>query len=94
MANTGGCDGEEVVQLYVRDRAVPCPCQSNNCGPSERIAVKKGEVRQVKLTVHAAEDLSHYDEDSRAFAVEPGQFEIQVGASSRDVRLRGVITVE
>jgi beta-glucosidase len=39
-------------------------------------------------------DLAHYDEARKAFAVEPGEFEIEVGASSRDIRLRSRLSVE
>ena len=46
------------------------------------------------MTLHPKEDLSFYDADAEAFAVAPGPFEIQVGASSQDIRLRHVITVE
>ena len=60
----------------------------------ERIRLTAGEERRVVFTLVPERDLAHYDEARKAFAVEPGEFEIEVGASSRDLRLRTRVSVE
>jgi beta-glucosidase len=91
--NTGDRDGEEVVQLYVRDVQSSLPMPVKQLRGFERIALKKGQGRQVRMMLYAAEDLSYYDVSKKAFAVDPGRFEIQIGTSSQDIRLTQVITV-
>jgi beta-glucosidase len=93
VTNTGSRDGEEVVQLYVRDEASSIPMPVKQLRGFQRIALKKGQGRQVRMALSAGRDLSHYDERAKAFAVEPGGFEIQVGSSSQDIRLRERIIV-
>jgi len=94
VTNTGNCRGEEVVQVYVRDVESSPPMPVKQLRAFQRIAFGPGEVRQIRMTLCTEEDLSSYDAGTKAFAVAPGQFEIQVGASSQDIRLRHVITVE
>jgi beta-glucosidase len=60
----------------------------------ERVALKAGEQKRVRLTLVPERDLAHYDEAAKALAVTPGEVEIEVGASSRDLRLRGRVRVE
>ncbi len=52
---------------------------------------KPGESREVKLML-GYRDLAFFDEATHAWTVEPGAFEVQVGASSRDLRLRQQFT--
>jgi beta-glucosidase len=93
VRNTGGRDGDEVVQLYVRDPASPRATPSRTLRGFERVHLKKGEQRHVRFTLVPADDFAAYDEGRRAFVVEPGGFEIELGASSRDIRLRGKVEV-
>jgi beta-glucosidase len=93
VTNAGSRDGQEVAQLYVREVASSLPRPVKQLRGFARIALKKGEARQVRMTLQAVRDLSHYDEQGRAFAVEPGQFEIQVGGSCQDIQLRQMIVV-
>jgi beta-glucosidase len=94
VKNAGSRDGDEVVQLYVRDLATKRPTPLRELRGFERVGLKAGEQRQVRFALAPERDLAHYDEARKAFAVEPGEFEIEVGASSRDLRLRGRVTVE
>ncbi len=93
VTNAGSRDGEEVVQLYVRDEVSSIPVPVKQLRDFQRIALKQGQGRQVRMTLSAVRDLSHYDEQAKAFTVEPGGFEIQVGSSSQDIRLRERIVV-
>jgi beta-glucosidase len=94
VKNVGGRDGEEVVQLYARDVESPRPVALRQLRGFERLSLKAGEERRVRFTLVPARDLATWDEARKAFAVEPGAFEIEVGASSRDLRLRGRVEVE
>jgi len=57
----------------------------------ERIHLKKGETRQVNFSV-TPETLKMLNEEMQ-WVVEPGDFRIMVGASSNDIRLRGILHV-
>ena len=77
------------MQLYVRDVETKRPAPIRELRGFERVPLKAGEQKRVRFTLVPERDLAHYDEARKAFAVEPGEFEIEVGASSRDLRLRG-----
>lgn len=93
VANTGGRDGEEVVQLYVRDVESSWPMPVKQLRGFERIALKKGEKQTATFTLKPIDDMRYYDAMQQRYAVEPGDFEIQIGASSRDIRLKSSVTV-
>jgi beta-glucosidase len=58
------------------------------------VSLKPGEQRRVTFPLTPAVDFSHYDVSRKDFAVEPGEYEIQVGASSRDIRLTARVRVQ
>jgi len=94
VKNVGGRDGDEVVQLYARDVESGRAVALRQLRGFERVHLKAGEQKRVRFTLAPERDLAHYDEARKAFAVEPGEFEIEVGASSRDLRLRGRVRFE
>ncbi len=94
VKNTGPRDGDEVVQLYARDVETKRPAPIRELRGFERVGLKAGEQRKVRFTLVPGRDLARWDEARRAFAVEPGEFEIEVGASSRDLRQRARLSVE
>ena len=93
IANTGQRDGHEVVQLYVRAVEPQVPMPIRELRGFERVAIAAGERQRVSFRLRAAEAFGHYDEAQRAFVVDPGTYEIEVGASSRDIRLSGQVRV-
>lgn len=86
VANSGGCDGEEVVQVYVTDEYSSVTLPVKQLKHFKRISLKKGESREVSFTV-TPEDLSLLNEAMKK-VVEPGKFRIGVGNSSRDGDLK------
>jgi beta-glucosidase len=94
VKNVGGRDGDEVVQLYVRDLESTLPMPVRSLRGFERLSLKRGEERRVRFTLVPERDFCYYDEVRRGFTTEPGEFEIEVGASSQDVRLRGRVRVD
>ena len=89
MKNTGSKPGAEVVQLYARaiGAAVPMPIKSLR--GFERVSLTPGEQKRVTFRLTPQADLSHYDAALKAFIASAGDYEVQAGASSRDIRLTG-----
>jgi beta-glucosidase len=88
VKNSGPRDGDEVVQLYVRDVEAKAPAAHRELRGFERVHLKAGETRHVTFTLVPSRDRLRYDEGKKAMAFAPGPFEVEVGASSKDVRLR------
>lgn len=84
VSNTGNYDGEEVVQLYIRDKAGSVTRPVKELKGFKKIALKKGEHTSVSFTV-TTEDLKFYDKDMR-WTYEPGDFTVFVGTNSRDAQ--------
>jgi beta-glucosidase len=59
----------------------------------QRIDLKAGETRKVQFTVDRAA-LSYWSPEKKAWVADPGKFEIEVGASSRDIRLRAALDLK
>ncbi len=93
VKNSGELDGEEVVQLYVKDLESTTWMPIKQLREFKRISLKKGEEKTVQFKLKASEDLRYYDSLKQSYVVEQGDFEIQIGGSSKDIRLKKVITV-
>lgn len=91
VKNTGSRAGSEVVQLYVRDLISSVATPVRQLHAFDKVELNPGEERSVRFSIPVPQ-LSLYDADMRRI-VEPGDFELQVGASSRDIRLRDTVTV-
>ena len=91
VRNTGTRAGDEVVQLYLRDLLATVAQPVMELQGFRRVHLEPGEAREVEFTL-ARRQLQMLDE-ARHWVVEPGAFRVMIGASSRDIRLRGVLTV-
>lgn len=87
VKNTGSRTGEEVVQLYTRDFVSSVITYEKNLRGFERITLKPGETRTVTFTLTPT-DLELLDINMN-WIVEPGRFNVMIGSSSQDIRLRG-----
>jgi beta-glucosidase len=92
VANTGPVTGKEVVQLYVGDPDCSVDRPVRELKAFTKIELAPGRSAPVDFTLHAA-DLSFYSPAHGGWVLEGGDFELAVGASSRDLRLTGVVTV-
>jgi len=92
VRNTGARQGDEVAQLYVRDVLGSVARPVMELKGFERINLAPGEQRECRLTL-GPDELRMLDANMR-WIVEPGTFRIMVGASSKDIRLRGELTVK
>jgi beta-glucosidase len=90
VRNSGTRAGDEVVQLYVRDVEASVKRPKKQLMAFERISLRPAESRTVSFTVRP-ERLGFWDEPRKGWIVEPGTFEVTVGGSSADVRLKAEI---
>ena len=91
VKNTGAMDGDEVVQLYVRDLVASTARPRKQLRAFKRVHVKAGETVTVELPL--GREAFELVNPAMERVVEPGEFEIQVGASSRDIRCTSNITL-
>jgi beta-glucosidase len=91
IKNTSDRDGEEVVQLYVRDLISSVAQPVKSLKGFQRIFLKAGEEREISFTI-TPQTLKILDTQMH-WVVEPGEFRIMIGSSSRDIRLRDIISV-
>jgi beta-glucosidase len=85
--------GQEVVQLYVRERAPRLPRPDKELKAFTKVALDPGVSQEVRFTL-TGRDFSFYDSRVGSWATTSGVFEILVGASSRDIRLTTEVTLE
>ena len=84
VKNTGNCDADEIVQLYIRDLAASISRPVKELKGFRRIHLKAGEAQTVSFEI-TRDLLSFYDIHGR-LVFEPGDFEVMIGPNSRDVK--------
>ena len=89
ITNTGKRQGDEVVQLYVRDKYSSVIAYDSVLRGFERVSLNPGETKQVTFEL-TPEDLQLLDRNMQ-WTVEPGEFEFMIGASSKDIKLRKTV---
>jgi beta-glucosidase len=85
VTNSGTRDGDEVVQLYLKRKSSSLAVPLKELKAFKRISLKKGEVQAVRFAL-GRDDLAIWNEKNE-FVVEPGEYNLQIGASSADVRV-------
>jgi beta-glucosidase len=93
LKNTGRMDGAESSQVYVHQTNTPVERPVKELKGFSKVFLKKGESQTVTVKLDA-DAFSYYKVDKAAFGYDPGTFEVIVGASSEDIRLRGNVTVK
>ena len=86
VKNTGKYDGEEIIQLYLRDKVGSIARPVKELKDFTKIALKAGESKTIKFTIDK-EKLSFYNQKLQ-WVAEPGEFDLMIGASSADIRLK------
>lgn len=86
ITNSGKATGEEVVQLYLRDKVGSVVRPIIELKDFQKIKLNAGETKTVKFIINK-EKLSFYNATLQWIA-EPGDFDIMIGSSSADIRLR------
>ncbi|HEY5218418.1 MAG TPA: glycoside hydrolase family 3 C-terminal domain-containing protein, partial [Gemmatimonadaceae bacterium] len=91
VKNTGARAGDEVVQLYIHEVLASVARPVMQLEGFARVHLEPGEAKQVTFPI-THDNLQILDRNLR-WVVEPGEFRVMIGASSRDIRLRGTLTV-
>ena len=91
IKNTWKFAGDEVVQLYIHDMLASVSQPVIALKGFQRIHLNAGESKEISFTI-TPEMLSMLDKDLKT-VIEPGDFRIMIGASSRDIRLKETLTV-
>ena len=91
VKNTGDREGTEVAQLYVRDVHASMTRPVKELQGFARVRLLPGETKRVRFTLQPSQ-AAFLDEDMR-WKIEKGEFELQLGASSEDIRLKDSYTV-
>jgi len=84
IQNSGKFDGDEVVQLYLQQKLASVKLPRKQLKAFKRISLGKGETETVNFVL-SRKDLSYWN-DKNEFVLEAGEFNIQIGASSDDIR--------
>jgi beta-glucosidase len=91
VRNSGARAGDDVVQLYVRDGLATVARPVMQLAGFARVHLAPGEAREVQFTLGPAH--LHMLDAGMNWVVEPGVFRVMIGSSSKDIRLRGELTV-
>lgn len=86
IANTGKRKGDEVVQLYLKDKVSSVTTYEFDLRGFERVSLNPSEKKTVKFTLKP-DDLALLDKNMN-WTVEPGEFVVMIGSSSQDIRLQ------
>jgi beta-glucosidase len=92
VTNSGKVKGDEVVQLYIKDVLSSVTTYESVLRGFERISLLPGEKKTVKFTL-SPDDLKLYNKNMD-WVVEPGKFEVLIGSSSTDIKLKKDFTMK
>jgi beta-glucosidase len=93
VRNTGTRAGAEVAQLYIHDGHSKIDRPVHELKGFQRVELKPGETKTVQFALDRAA-FSYWSPEQKDWVAEPGTFEVQVGASSRDIRLRAPLELK
>jgi beta-glucosidase len=91
VSNAGAYDGDEVVQLYLRDELASLARPVMELKGFQRIHLRKGESRKVSFAI-TPDMLEMFDAKGKR-VIEPGDFRVMIGSSSRDLKLKSTLKV-
>lgn len=92
VRNTGSRAGKEAVQLYVRDEVSGVRRPIRELKGFEKVYLKPGEEKEAAFTLDKR-SFAYYEPKVHDWFVESGRFWVEIGASSRDIRLSAVVDV-
>jgi beta-glucosidase len=92
LTNTGSRDGDEVAQVYFRHVKSPLPQPKLALCAFARVHVPKGKSAQLAVEI-PVKRFRHWDTTKKQYTVEPGEYELMLGAASDDIRVRLPMTV-
>lgn len=90
VQNTGAVKGSEAAQLYVPDKEASVPRPAKELKGFQKVTLEPGESKTLVFELKER-DFSFYCVEDSCWKWEPGEFEILLGSSSRDIRLKGKV---
>lgn len=92
LTNTGSVAGAEAAQLYVSDPECSVPRPAKELKGFQKVFLAPGQSKRVSMTLKK-DAFCYYSPEESGWKLEPGQFRILVGSSSRDIRLEGHVNI-
>jgi len=93
ITNRGKIDGDEIVQLYISDKESSVEREAKSLKGFARVSLEAGKSKTVTMKIDKSA-LSFYNVDSKSWVVEPGEFEVLIGNSSRNILLKDSFTIK
>jgi beta-glucosidase len=93
VKNTGKVAGKEVAQLYVSDKQASLQRPAKELKGFAKVALQPGEEKMISFELNERA-LAYYHPDRKAWVAEPGEFEVLIGSSSQDIRLKAKFTLK
>ncbi|MCE5215932.1 fibronectin type III-like domain-contianing protein, partial [bacterium] len=93
VQNVGQRPGDEIVQFYVQDPVCTVDRPEKELKAFARVHLQPNEAKRITVDL-GPRALAFYDVNTEGWVVEPGEFRVQVGASSQDIRAAGSFLVE
>jgi beta-glucosidase len=92
LKNTGKVKGTDIPQLYIHDLNPVIEKAPKELKRFSRVELNPGEVKKIKLEL-TKDDFNYYDAIKHNWKVSPGSYELLIGSSSRDIKLKKTITL-
>lgn len=92
VKNTGNVAGKEIVQLYVHDLKARVPRPEKELKAFAKVSLRPGEEKKVTFNL-GKRDFAYYSEPAKDWLVTNGDYEILIGASSRDIKLKELVNM-
>jgi beta-glucosidase len=93
VKNTGSRDGAEISQVYLHEVKSKVERPYKELKGFDKVFLKAGETKTISVQLDRRA-FSYYDINKKAWTADPGNFEILVGASSKDIRLKGIVNLK
>jgi beta-glucosidase len=92
LQNSGKVKGDEVAQVYVHSVNATLKVPVNQLKRFQRVSLAPGEKKTLAFKIPASE-FAFYDVGTNGFKMQSGTWEIQIGSSSKDIRLKSTVTI-
>ncbi|MBI9036163.1 MAG: glycoside hydrolase family 3 C-terminal domain-containing protein [Bacteroidales bacterium] len=93
LSNTGDFDGEEVVQIYIRKMESAYSTSNKSLKNYQRVYIEKGRNKNIQMKI-PIQTLEYWNIENQKYEIEKGRYEIQISASSEDIRLKTTFTIK
>jgi beta-glucosidase len=93
VKNTGAVAGQETVQVYVHDAQSSLQRPVKELKGFAKVALQPGETKTIAFELNERA-LSFYNPDRKQWVAEAGEFDVLIGSSSRDIRVKAALTLQ